>query len=163
MEFRPSDNLRPSTRCTENNAKLFKISNDFNNDTSIREQDTFLPTGTKRAFGKSKRRLIFLLLFSINILANLDHGAIPAGTTKLMSELQLDHMTLGIIGSMVFLGLTIGASSAGFLLSNYSPKWIVLTSLICSSVFLYMFVHVTSGFVLGLCRVGCGFFQVTIK
>lgn len=67
-------------------------------------------SGVHRGFGKFKRKLIFLLLCLINILLNMDHGAIPAGTTVLMKELNLDYIQLGIIGSLVFLGLTLGIS-----------------------------------------------------
>ena len=34
----------------------------------------------RRAFSKFKRKLIFTLILILNILINLDHGAIPAGT-----------------------------------------------------------------------------------
>lgn len=114
-----------------------------------------------RPFGKSKRRVIFILIFFINILINLDHGAIPAGTTKLKNELGLDNVALGIIGSFVFLGLVLGSLSAGIIFQTYSCKWTVNLSLLFSCFFLYFFTISENIIVLSLCRIGCGFFQVT--
>ena len=37
-----------------------------------------------------QQKLIFLLLFVINILINVDHGAIPAATTILKRDLLLE-------------------------------------------------------------------------
>jgi MFS family permease len=113
-----------------------------------------------RPFGKFKRKLIFLLIFYLNILINIDHGAIPAATTILKRELNLDNVSLGTIGSLVYLGLVLGAISAGPIFSAYSSKWVVCVGLITTCFFLYFFTVSESQFPLALSRVGCGFFQV---
>jgi len=113
-----------------------------------------------RPFSKMKRKLIFLILFFINLLINVDHGAIPAATTTLKRELGLDMVSLGTIGSLVYLGLVLGALSAGPIFSNYSSKWIIVVGLISSCFFLYFFTVAETQFPLALCRIGCGFFQV---
>lgn len=116
-----------------------------------------------RPFGKFKRKLIFGLIFFINILINIDHGAIPAATTVLKREHNLDNVSLGIIGSLVYLGLVIGAISAGPIFSAYSSKWIVILSLIVSCLFLYFFTVAENVLPLSVCRVGCGYFQVSVS
>lgn len=113
-----------------------------------------------RPFGKFKRKLIFLLIFYLNILVNVDHGAIPAATTVLKRELNLDNVALGTIGSIVYLGLVLGALSAGPIFSSYSSKWIICMSLLISCFFLYLFTVVDTELPLTISRVGCGFFQV---
>jgi fucose permease len=113
-----------------------------------------------RPFGKFKRKLIFLLIFYLNILVNIDHGAIPAATTVLKRELNLDNVALGTIGSIVYLGLVLGALSAGPIFSAYSSKWIICMSLLISCFFLYFFTVVETELPLTISRVGCGFFQV---
>lgn len=113
-----------------------------------------------RPFGKSKRKIIFFLIFLINMIINFDHGMIPAATTTLKLNLNLNNFQLGIIGSLVYLGLVLGALSAGFLYQNYSPKWVVSIALIMSSFFLYFFTITENIIWMGMCRVGCGFFQV---
>lgn len=114
----------------------------------------------RRGFGKFKRKLIFLLIVLINMIINFDHGAIPAATTTLMNELNLDHVAIGMIGSLVFLGLTLGASSAGPLFNNYAPKYVVTLGILMATFFLYQFTYCTSQLGLAVCRIGCGFFQV---
>lgn len=61
-----------------------------------------------RPFSKFNRKLIFILLFFINIVINMDHGSIPAGIKKLQTELHLDEVQIGMLGSFVFFGLTLG-------------------------------------------------------
>jgi hypothetical protein len=100
------------------------------------------------------------LIFFLNILINVDHGAIPAATTTLKRELGLDNVSLGTIGSLVYLGLVLGAMSAGPIFSAYSSKWVNVVGIIASCFFLYFFTVAESQIPLALCRVGCGFFQV---
>lgn len=116
-----------------------------------------------RPFGKFKRKMIFVLLFFINILINIDHGAIPAATTILKRDLSIDNVSLGIIGSLVYLGLVLGALSASLIFQSYSSKWVISVSLILSCLFLYIFTVVGSVFMLAVSRIGCGFFQVNIN
>ena len=113
-----------------------------------------------RPFGKSKRKLIFILIFLINCVINFDHGAIPAATGVLKNNFNLNNFQLGIVGSLVYLGLVLGALSASFLFQNYSSKWIVVISLIFTSIFLYFFTISESVFFMGINRVGTGFFQI---
>lgn len=53
-------------------------------------------------------KIIFALLFGCNYLINIDHGTIPASTLNLKSDLGLDNVALGFLGSIVYLGLTFG-------------------------------------------------------
>jgi hypothetical protein len=117
---------------------------------------------THRPFGKFKRKLIFLLLFVINILINVDHGAIPAATKILKRDLMMDNISLGIIGSLVYLGLVFGAITATMIFQMYSSKWIVTTSLFISCFFLYTFTVSKNIIFLSISRIGCGFFQVNL-
>jgi sugar phosphate permease len=114
-----------------------------------------------RPFGKFRRKIIFLLIFFVNVLINFDHGAIPAATTIMKRDLDLDNIALGTIGSLVYLGLVLGAISAGPIFNIYGSKWIVILSVLVSCFFLYFFTIVTNVIWLALCRTGCGFFQVS--
>lgn len=128
---------------------------DNNNDFNLKKLYSF-----RRPFSKIKRKIIFALIFVINILINFDHGAIPAGTTSLKKENNLDNVALGIIGSLVYLGLVLGSISAGPIFSIYSSKWVVILSLLCSCFFLYSFTVFKGTLGMAFCRVGCGFCQV---
>ena len=61
-----------------------------------------------RYFDKKSVKMIYALLFGCNFFINIDHGTIPASTLNLKSDLGLDNVALGFIGSIVFLGLTFG-------------------------------------------------------
>ena len=115
---------------------------------------------THRPFSKFKRKIIFLLIFCLNILINVDHGAIPAATTILKRELGLDNVSMGTIGSLVYLGLVLGAISAGPIFNAYSSKWVNCVGIIASCFFLYFFTVSEHQFPLALSRIGCGYFQV---
>lgn len=119
-----------------------------------------LTIGIRRGFGKFMRKLLFFLVVFINILLNVDHGAIPAATTILMNELNIDSFSLGVIGSILFFGLTCGAIVAGPLFNNYAPKWIISISIICCSFCLYSFTEAKSMSSLSFWRFACGFCQI---
>ena len=52
----------------------------------------------RRPFSKKKRKFIFVLICLINILINLDKGAIPAGTTEIKEKNNMTNAELGMIG-----------------------------------------------------------------
>ena len=114
----------------------------------------------RRPFSKLKRKIIFIFIFITNIFINIDHGAIPAGTTVLKKENNLDNVQIGIIGSLVYLGLVLGSISAGPIFSSYSSKWVVILSLLITCFFLYLFTIFTSGWGMAICRTCCGFGEV---
>ena len=43
------------------------------------------------------------------VVVNMDHGVIPACTWELKKQLHVDDLFIGILGSLVFAGLMIGA------------------------------------------------------
>jgi hypothetical protein len=70
---------------------------------------------------------IYSILFACNLLINVDHGTIPAATVKLKTDLGIDNVALGLLGSLVFFGLTLG---------NLSP-YNQLGSLLATPIFTY--------------------------
>ena len=114
----------------------------------------------RRPFSKKKRKFIFLLICLINILVNLDRGAIPAATTEIKNKNNISNAELGMIGSLLFLGLTLGSLTGGYFFSKYSSKWVVIISLFSFCFFLYSFTILESSGGMYLCRIGCGFCEV---
>jgi sugar phosphate permease len=53
-------------------------------------------------------KLIFVVVFVSNLLTNVDHGSIPAATTVMKEDLKLDNSNLGVLGSLVYVGLAAG-------------------------------------------------------
>jgi len=75
--------------------------------------------------------MIYALLFGCNFLINIDHGTLPAATLNLKSDLGLDNVALGFLGSIVFLGLTLGK----FILIKTRP---IIGSLVATPIFCYL-------------------------
>ena len=57
---------------------------------------------------KNTRYFIFTILVITNLIINMDHGTIPAATSEIKRDLKVDDDTLGIFGSLVYLGNLIG-------------------------------------------------------
>ena len=51
--------------------------------------------------------LFFVVLF-LNLLINFDHGVMPAAAIRMQEDLDLNNMQFGWLGSIVFIGLTLG-------------------------------------------------------
>lgn len=73
--------------------------------------------------------LVFANIFMVNLLINIDHGVIPAATTRLKEDLSISNTQLGLLGSVVYFGLTVGSFVAPTLIQKTPPKIIILVSL----------------------------------
>jgi hypothetical protein len=51
---------------------------------------------------------------ALNILNNIDHGVLPAGSITIKQDLGMDNLQYGLIGSAVFAGLSVGSIVATF-------------------------------------------------
>jgi hypothetical protein len=57
---------------------------------------------------RNVRRFVFLILFLIQIMINMDHGTIPAATLEIKESFESGDDVLGLFGSLVFLGNILG-------------------------------------------------------
>jgi len=68
----------------------------------------------------SKWVLIIGVYFVLcNILLNYDNGALPACLTEIMVELEYSKVTMGSLGSYVYLGFVIGSVVNGAVFVRY--------------------------------------------
>lgn len=88
---------------------------------------------------ENKLKRIYLVSTLCNVIVNFDHGIIPACTFKLKEELNIDELFLGVLGSMVFMGLMSGSLVSGYMFTKYQCKHLVLFSLTMISVGILMF------------------------
>lgn len=104
-------------------------------------------------------------------MVNVDHGIMPAATTELKEDLELNEIQLGILGSLVYLGLVLGKPSPLFTfptgslfampLFNYcNTKFIIIVCLFSNCAGLILFTVSTNFYILALSRGAVGFFQV---
>jgi len=57
---------------------------------------------------RNKRIAIFVLIISINIACNLEHGTIPACTDELKAKLGITEDMVGLLGTLMYCGNLIG-------------------------------------------------------
>lgn len=60
-------------------------------------------------------RVVFLLVvlqFFANFFLNIDMGILPAGSTTIKEEMELDNIKFGTLGSVVYFGQMIGSLMA---------------------------------------------------
>lgn len=60
--------------------------------------------------------LFVVTQFFINLFVNIDMGILPAGSTKIKEELGIENTQFGFLGSIVYLGQTVGSLLASVLL-----------------------------------------------
>lgn len=91
-----------------------------------------------------------MVLVALNLLCNIDHGVLPAGSISIKQDLALNNMQYGMIGSAVFAGLTfgkfliskftfLGSVVATFAYENVNTKLILFFVLVLNALSLFMF------------------------
>ena len=53
-------------------------------------------------------KILFGVFFFTNLMVNLDHGIFPACTEEVRQDIGIPNTALGIMGSIVYLGLVVG-------------------------------------------------------
>jgi len=123
---------------------------------------TFNDISGRQSIAKENNTLKTMYFFACfaNLVINLDHGILPACTQEVKHDIKIDEFGLGLLGSVVYIGLMIGSVTSGPLLQAYSSKKIIVFSTFGNILSLLIF-PLTQNFIL-LCvsRGLVGFFQV---
>lgn len=99
----------------------------------------------------------------MNLLINFDHGVMPAGAPSMQAELGLNNSEYGWLGSVVFIGLTLGSISASFMYEKFNSKNVLLAVLLANAVSMSIFTTSANFVVLMTSRFFTGFFQVFVS
>jgi MFS family permease len=104
--------------------------------------------------------MVFGLMILTNILINLDHGILPACTTQMQRDYDMDETELGILGSIVYLGISMMGMFAGRLYQHFNSKMLTVISLVVLELSLLSFVFLeykiaayVTRFITGVCQV----------
>lgn len=85
----------------------------------------------KKSFdGGKPPSMIFLLMILTNILINLDHGILPACNSEMAAEYDMNETEVGLLGSIVYLGISVMGMFAGRLYQHFNSKMLTVVSLI---------------------------------
>jgi sugar phosphate permease len=83
---------------------------------------------------------LFFLIFFSNILINVDHGTLPGSTKEIEKKLNIGDFQFGMLGSVVYGGLTLGSAVATMLFTNGDKiKPAIAGSLLCNAICLLVF------------------------
>jgi len=107
-------------------------------------------------------KVIYAVACFANLVINLDHGILPACTQEIKRDLKIDEFKLGLLGSVVYVGLMLGSITSGPLLQTYSSKKIIAGSTLGNIISLFIFPMTDNFFLLCLSRGLVGFFQVRV-
>jgi hypothetical protein len=67
---------------------------------NIKSKDVYLP--------RSVRWFLFVVFVILGLLMNIDHGTFPAATDEIRQDLEINDEKMGVFGSLVFFGNTLG-------------------------------------------------------
>ena len=84
------------------------------------------------------RNIVFVLYLISNILISMDHGSIPASINELRQLTTYDQ-SIGLFGSLVYLGNIIGSMIFFQLINIYNRKLLLLISLLGNTICLFTF------------------------
>ena len=104
-----SENISPVENYTN------KLENDSGSTSYVDNTDNNLnlekfvdPKQIGVVFSRKIRSFIFILIIITNLIINMDHGTIPAATSEIKKDLNIDDASLGVFGSLVFFGNLLG-------------------------------------------------------
>lgn len=102
---------------------------------------------------------IFVLVFLSNVFINVDHGTLPGCSNEIMADLGMAPWEFGILGSIVYGGLTLGSavSTGVFSQSKWVKPALVLT-LFFNGITLWVFTLSKSFYIDAGLRFLIGFF-----
>ena len=112
------------------------------------------------------KKVIYFLFFVIllmNLLINFDHGVMPAGAPSMQADLQLNNTEYGWLGSVVFIGLTLGSISASFTYQKFNSKHVLVAVLLANAISMACFTLSKHYAILVTSRFFTGFFQVFVS
>ena len=82
---------------------------------------------------------VMMMIFSFNLLANLDHGALPASVTAISMEYKMKDVALGALGSLVFIGNAIGGILVSLVVNRVSSQTLIAVALLIDGIGLILF------------------------
>ena len=95
-----------------------------------------------------------------NVLINLDHGILPACTVAMQEYYDMSEAELGVLGSIVYAGISLMGMFAGRLYQKFNSKMLTVAALVVLELSLLVFVFIpnkvaayATRFVTGVCQV----------
>ena len=111
------------------------------------------------SLSRKMRWTVFIVLIMVTILMDLDQGILSSTTTTLMEDFKMTERELGGLGSMIFLGTTIGCVCSFTLINKFNRKYLLLGTMCFDALSLFFITQTKNLLILYFCRVIAGFAQ----
>lgn len=79
-----------------------------------------MPDIDKRAPGGPRKKILFTAMAVLNIIMNLDGGAVPAAVDTIVDYFALQPYHVGLLGSLVYIGIAMGSLCVAPVLRKFS-------------------------------------------
>jgi len=112
-----------------------------------------------KVFNPRVIKMVFFNIFFSNVVINIDHGTLPGCSDVIMKDLHMQEFEFGLLGSVVYGGLTVGAGVATGVYNNSSnAKKALIITLFLNSISIYLFTLSRSFYIDAFIRFWLGFF-----
>lgn len=125
----------------------------------VRGQEKAKNLNLKPEIDWGKRRYIFLLFASMNLLLNFDTGVIPASLIQIKREVNMTFQEQAALGSLVYLGLSSASLIVSTVFQQYSAAKTLVLMLTLNVGFCLMFSFSFNLYLMYVARIGMGFTQ----
>jgi sugar phosphate permease len=103
--------------------------------------------------------IVFFVVFLSNVFINVDHGSLPGCSNQIREDIGMNNFQFGLLGSIVYGGLTLGAGVATGVFSKPGLiKPAIVLSLMMNSVCVCLFPLLGSFYIMAFLRFCIGFF-----
>ena len=103
----------------------------FQNEFSITLEDKQVP------LSRQKRYILFSLILTLSLAQSMDQGAVSGSTKEIQEHFDIDNLSLGTLGSIVFIGNTLGCIVTFGLINRIHRKILLMgTTLILAGTYI---------------------------
>ena len=82
----------------------------------------------------NRNNLMFMLQLAVNLIMNFDTGIIPAAEIKMEKDLQLNYERMALIGSLDYLGISLGSIVLPFYVNKLPIRILLAIYLILNAL-----------------------------
>ena len=100
-----------------------------------------------------------MLVFLSNVFINVDHGSLPGCSVEIKQDLKMNDFEFGVLGSVVYGGLTLGSAVAtGVYSKSKLVKPALALTLLMNALCIWLFTVSSSFYLNAFLRFWIGFF-----
>lgn len=90
------------------------------------------------------RMMVFVMLTTMNIILNMDHGTIPAASNEIKEDYNIDELILGTFGSLVYLGALFGSLILAKLIDVVNRRVLAIVSILINAFLIWGFMEINN-------------------